>query len=84
MIAAPHSEHELNIDYTPVYRKEMTLAASRLYSDEEFKQALSALAEERVKVGPLITARYKLSEAPQAMDNAMNNRKEAIKVFIEP
>lgn len=84
LIAAPHSEHELKIDYTPIYRKEMTLAASRLYSDEEFKQALSALAEERIKVAPLITARYKLNEAPQAMDFAINNRKEAIKVFIEP
>jgi threonine dehydrogenase-like Zn-dependent dehydrogenase len=84
LIAAPHSEHELKIDYTPVYRKEMTLAASRLYSDEEFKQALSALAEERIKVAPLITARYKLNEVPQAMDYVINNRKEAIKVFIEP
>ncbi len=84
LIAAPHSEHELKIDYTPVYRKEITLAAARLYSDEEFKQALSALAEERVKVAPLITARYSLSEASQAMEYVINNRKEAIKVFIEP
>lgn len=84
LIAAPHSGHELKIDYTPVYRKEMTLAAARLYSDEEFKQALSALSGGRIKVAPIITARYKLSETPQAMDFTINNRKEAIKVLIEP
>lgn len=84
MIAAPHSDHKLSIDYTTVYRKEMTLLAARLYSDEEFKQALSVLAKGKINVAPVITARYKLNEASQAMDFVINNRKEAIKVFIEP
>ncbi len=84
LIAAPHSEHRLGVDYASIYRKEMTLAASRLYSDEEFDQALSSLTRDRIQVAPIITARFKLSETPQAMDFVVNNRQEAIKVFIEP
>lgn len=84
LIAAPHPDQLLSCDYASVYRKELTLGASYLYSDEEFNQAVSLLTKERIRVAPIITARFKLSEAPQAMDFVVNNRKEAIKVFIEP
>ena len=84
LIAAPHPDHTMKIDYAQVYRKEMILSAARLYSDAEYEQALSVLTRDRINIAPIITARYKLGEASRAMDFAINNRREAIKVFIEP
>jgi len=74
----------LTIDYNELFLKELTLAVSRLYSDEEFDQALVTIASRRIQIEPLITHRFSLDDVSEAMKFAQTNRAEVIKVFIEP
>jgi len=83
-IGAPSPPNKPALNYTEVYRKELTLAASRGYTDEEFGQALAIMASGRIQIEPLITGRFSLGHVPEAMKFAQTRREEAIKVFIEP
>lgn len=84
LIATPDVQHKLSINYTEAYRKELTFAPARLYTDDEFNQALALMGSGRIQIEPLITSRFSLKQSPEAMKFAQTRRAEAIKVLIEP
>jgi L-iditol 2-dehydrogenase len=84
LIATPDVQHKLSINYTEAYRKELTFAPARLYTDDEFDQALALIDSGRIQTKPLITGRFSLEQAAEAMKFAQTKRAETIKVFIEP
>ncbi|HET7009681.1 MAG TPA: zinc-binding dehydrogenase [Anaerolineales bacterium] len=81
MVALPHGS--ASFDFEMLYRKELTLAATRLYAGD-FAEAISLIAAGQVAVQPLITHRFRLSEGAQAMSLPGENPAEAIKVMIRP
>ena len=80
-VALPHGK--LALDFELVYRKELTLRATRLYA-ADFAEAIPLLASEQVKVDPLITHRFGLNEAGNALALPGEHPGEAIKVMVIP
>ena len=64
-----------------VMAKEIELAGSIAYPDNEFQEVLDMLAAQEVDVGPLITHRFPFSQASDAFTQARNVN-EAIKVMV--
>jgi threonine dehydrogenase-like Zn-dependent dehydrogenase len=83
LIAAPHGRHTLELDYTEIYRRELTVLASRLY-DTDFDQALPLIASGQVTPERIITHRFSLPEATAAMRMWQERRAEVIKILLEP
>jgi 2-desacetyl-2-hydroxyethyl bacteriochlorophyllide A dehydrogenase len=81
LVALPHGSAEF--DFERLYRKELTMAATRLYAGD-FAEAIPLIAEGRVAVGPLITHRFPLGEGAQAMSLPGEKPAEAIKVMVRP
>jgi len=80
-VALPHGK--LALDFESVYRKELTLRATRLYA-ADFAEAIPLLASEQVKVDPLITHRFALNEAGNALALPGEHPSQAIKVMVIP
>jgi threonine dehydrogenase-like Zn-dependent dehydrogenase len=80
-VALPHGR--LALDFEPVYRKELTLLATRLYA-ADFAEAIPLLASNQVQVDPLITHRFGLNEAGNALALPGEHPSEAIKVMVIP
>ena len=81
MVALPHGSAPL--DFERLYRKELTLAATRLYAGD-FAEAIPLIATQRVAVEPLITHRFALNEGAQALSLPGERPAEAIKVIVQP
>ncbi len=81
-LAVPHGG-ALPLNYGEFYRKELSLRAARLY-DADFDEAITLIASGRVKPMPIITHRFALAQAPQALAEVVNNRRQAIKILLEP
>ncbi len=69
------------LDLLMVMAKEIELAGSIAYPDNEFQEVLDMLAAQEVDVGPLITHRFPFSQASDAFTQARNVN-EAIKVMV--
>jgi len=80
-VALPHGK--LTLDFEPVYRKELTLRATRLYA-ADFGEAIPLLASKQVKVDSLITHRFGLNEAGNALALPGAHPGQAIKVMVIP
>lgn len=81
MVALPHGE--IALDFEPVYRKELSLVATRLYA-ADFAKAIPLLASGQVKVDPIISHRFGLEEAAKALALPGEHPGEAIKVMVIP
>ena len=84
LIGAPFPVNKPAIDYVSIYRKELTLIASRGYTDEEFDYALSLMESGKIQTDSLITARFRLDQTKEALQFVQTKRKDSIKVLIEP
>ena len=80
-VALPHGK--IGLDFEPVYRKELTLRATRLYA-ADFAEAIPLLSDGQVQVDPLITHRFGLGEAGKALGLPAERPGEAIKVMVIP
>ena len=80
-VALPHGT--TSIDFEPVYRKELTLRATRLYA-ADFDDAIPLVASGRVAVESIITQRFRLEEAGGALALPGQSPAAAIKGVVTP
>lgn len=79
-VALPHPG--VPMDFRPIYRKELTLRASRMYVTE-FKEAAGLLAANAPAFRQLITHRFSPEDAAEAFDLAAHHPEAAVKVVIQ-
>jgi 2-desacetyl-2-hydroxyethyl bacteriochlorophyllide A dehydrogenase len=65
-----------------IVRRELTIAGSLAYTQDEFAASLELVADRRVQVLPLITHRLRLDQMDEALD--VIKRREAVKVMLYP
>lgn len=85
LVALPHgaAQGAVFLDFELLYRKELTLRATRLY-DADFDAAIPLLASGRVDPQPLITHRFPMKDVDRAFVLAAEHPDEAIKVIVNP
>lgn len=79
LILKSTSHHPAHFDYSPIVVKELRLVGSRC---GPFPSAIAALRTGQIDPRPLISGRYDLSQAEQAMAHARQS--EALKVLLHP
>ena len=82
LVAGPH-EPELHFNYVEHRLREVAVIASRIYG-EDFDDCLELLAGGTLDLAPLLTHRYAIDDAVEAMAFAASNRADAIKVALQP
>jgi len=76
-------EKPLEMEYTTVVRKGITLFGSWAWKVPEFSQALELIGTGRIDRNPLISNRFPLDQAREAYETQLN-ADEAIKVMLMP
>lgn len=76
------THEKATIDANQIVRKEIIVRGSLCYTWDDFKESLDLVEDGRVKVDPLISHSFKLSEIDDAM-KVIDERK-AIKVILYP
>jgi len=84
MVASPHGEHRLELPFAKVYRRELSLIASRNYVPDDFREAMRLMTEGRVKAGPLITGVWPLAEFDAAYADLKAHPDRHLKVLLRP
>lgn len=74
---------EVPIDVQEVTSRELTLIGTYA-SSGEYAEAVRAVAERRIEVEPLISARLPLDEAPRAFERLHAGEEEWVKVVLHP
>jgi L-iditol 2-dehydrogenase len=82
LVAGPHHA-DLSFNYVEHRLREVAIIASRIYG-EDFDDCLSLLAGGTLDLAPLLTHRYAIDDAVEAMAFAATNRADAIKVALQP
>jgi 2-desacetyl-2-hydroxyethyl bacteriochlorophyllide A dehydrogenase len=82
LVAGPHYP-ELHFNYVEHRLREVAVIASRIYG-EDFDDCLDLLAGGTLDLAPLLTHRYAIDDAVEAMAFAASNRADAIKVALQP
>jgi 2-desacetyl-2-hydroxyethyl bacteriochlorophyllide A dehydrogenase len=82
LVAGPHHP-ELHFNYVEHRLREVAVIASRIYG-EDFDDCLGLLAGGKLDLAPLLTHRYAIDDAVEAMAFAASNRADAIKVALQP
>lgn len=75
----PHAPS--SVEFFWVVRREIQILGSMIYQ-EEFAEALTVLAEGRIRTAPLVTHRFPLAAIEEALET--HRRPEAIKVAVFP
>lgn len=75
-------EKEVPVNLGLVQDRELELVGTLMYKDDDFPTALELVRNGKVKVEPLITHRFPLSQAAQAYATA-DERRGSVKVLIE-
>ena len=81
-VALPHQP--IIFDFEPMYRRELTMRATRLYTDNDFEEAIALLNAGQVNPRPLITHHFSLEQTDQALALVAGHPDQAIKVIINP
>ncbi|MDX9862868.1 MAG: alcohol dehydrogenase catalytic domain-containing protein [Rhodospirillales bacterium] len=84
MVASPHGEHHLDLPFAKVYRRELSLIASRNYVPDDFREAMRLLAEGAVKTEPLVTGVWPLAEFGAAYADLKAHPDRHLKVLLKP
>lgn len=74
-------EKEVSIPLGLVQDRELELLGSLMYGNGDFKEAVRLIVEEKLKVKPLITHRFKLKETKEAYQAI--EKENSIKVLIQ-
>ena len=82
LIAVPHGTGKFAFNYGDAFRKELSLAFSRLYDSRDFEQAVQLLAGQRIAAAPLISHRMGLSEGVAAIELLRNHPDTAFKILL--
>jgi L-iditol 2-dehydrogenase len=81
LFGVPPKGSEMSYDMSKLYSNEHSLIPSYAASEIETNQALKLIAEDRMNVGSLITHRFHISKAAEAIKCA-HEAKNAMKVII--
>ena len=73
-----------SLDLYRLYRKETALMFPRAMTRADFHLATALVASKRVDLNPLITRKYPLEEAATAFQFAEEERRQVLRVVIEP
>lgn len=79
----PPAERTIELYIAEFFRKELSLRTARLYSDQEFDEAIEAVASRRFVLGPLATHHFPLSQTLQGLQLLHSHPEQAIKVLID-
>lgn len=82
-VAAPTAGAQLTVDYGAVYRKELSLVASRNYTRADFREAIALLDAGHIDPRPLVTARLPLKRAGDALRMLADRPENHVKVRLE-
>lgn len=74
---------ELALPVLEAFRKDLSLHVSRLYP-RSFEAGFALLQSGKLDLGPVITTRVPLAEAPAAIRDLCERRGEMIKIMIDP
>ena len=81
MLVPPESPTLEVKDYTPIFRKELTLRWTRVY-DTDFDDAAPLIQSGKVKVKPLITHTFPLEQYEQAIETVRSRQGNVIKAIL--
>jgi L-iditol 2-dehydrogenase len=81
LFGVPPKGSEMSYDISKIYSSEHSLIPSYAASEIETNQALKLIAEDRIDAGSLITHRFHISKAVEAIKCA-HEAKNAMKVII--
>jgi len=81
LFGVPPKASNLSYDMSRLYSNEHSLIPSYAASEVETNQAISMMAEKRVDVAPLITHRFDIKDASEAIKCA-HEAKDAMKVIV--
>ena len=77
----PKNDVKIKIEPSKIYTKELTITSSYAASDQEIKEALRLISTKKIEVKKLITHKFKLIEAVNAIKE-VEIRKDIIKAII--
>jgi 2-desacetyl-2-hydroxyethyl bacteriochlorophyllide A dehydrogenase len=84
LVAVPHGTAPLELPYAPIYRRELSLMASRNYVPDDFREAIRLLEAGAIDPDAMITGRFPLSEFEAAYADLTGHPERHLKVLLRP
>ncbi len=84
VIVAVPSMNFVSFDVKNIFAKELTVKGSRIYTNRDYVEAISAVQNGKVDMTKLITAVYPLEQIEDALEAARKNGDKNIKIMLEP
>lgn len=81
-IASAKPGHELTLDYSTLYARELSVVACRNYVRQDFVEAAELLESGKVDASPLHTATFPLDEFGRAVEELESNGSKHVKVLL--
>lgn len=81
-IASAKPGHELTLDYSALYARELSVVACRNYVPQDFVEAAELLESGKVDASPLHTATFPLDEFGRAVEELESNGSKHVKVLL--
>jgi len=75
-------EEDVMVPMGLVQDREIELIGTLMYTRDDFVEAARLVAQRHVRVGPLVTHRFRLDEAQEAFETAAASTRGAIKVLV--
>jgi len=84
LVAVPHGTAPLELPYAPIYRRELSLVASRNYVPDDFREAIRLLEAGAIDPDAMITGRFPLAEFEAAYADLTRHPERHLKVLLHP
>ncbi|ONI46666.1 hypothetical protein AN643_01355 [Candidatus Epulonipiscioides saccharophilum] len=83
MIQLGVGKQNVDLFFTTIQQKELSIYGSRNARREDFKEAIELLSSGKIKVDDVVTNMYKFEDAPKAFADFDANAGSMLKVMIE-
>jgi threonine dehydrogenase-like Zn-dependent dehydrogenase len=84
LVAVPHGSAPLEMPFADVYRRELSLIASRNYVPDDFIEAIRLLETGAVDPDVMITGRFPLADFATAYAELTRHPERHLKVLLIP
>lgn len=84
MIGVPHGQVPLALPYPTVYRRELSLIASRNYAPDDFRESIRLMSTGAIDATQMVTARLPLADFAQAYDELVTHPERHLKIMLRP
>jgi L-iditol 2-dehydrogenase/L-gulonate 5-dehydrogenase len=84
LVAVPHGTAPLELPYAPIYRRELSLMASRNYVADDFREAIRLLEAGAIDPDAMITGRFPLADFEAAYADLTGHPERHLKVLLHP